>query len=549
MLLRRVAVLSLLGSLSIPLSAFANEGLDVVVTPTVTCAEASFDVGVTGGTPPYTLEWDFGDSEVLVEPGAGASHVTQHIYPGSGEYAWSLYVTDATESSGATQGTAIIAGPTVTLASDPFPPLLTLSEGKAAASFTADASSGVTPYTYTWDLNGDGTPDEGADPSSNSSDFAYDAADKYLASVTVRDDCGLTASDTLPVLVLDPEETQACHPMALRIANAVNGLFPSQAEDLYSCEDIFSYFEGGLTGSQLGFGRMWHAYMLTQSIDELTWEEILDWHLSGFGWGLLVQLDKFSGALDEVSVSDLMARVLSGENSMTDIRTALRAATRYDADMEDALSRLALGASPGELTQFYKTATALNVNPAELDGYLDGGVSLPELRHAANVATRSGADWQAVVEAHSAGHNWGEISQAYRLADGETDAATILEEGVQEYRRQFHQEIQDSHQAEQDQRTASKLAKQFDVSQEEVLGVFNGECSGDWNCVRNHFRHQAGPSHNAGDESAAAQIAQKYGVDVSDVLALYDGTCQQDWACVRAHLRDQTKGKPANSHD
>lgn len=548
MLLRKLAVLSLMGSLSVPLSALAQEGLQIVVTSTVSCAEVSFDVGATGGTPPYALEWDFGDSELLVEPGAGPSHVTQHSYPGAGEYAWSLNVTDDAENSGVTQGTAIIAGPAVTLTSDPFPPLLTLSGGEASASFTADASAGVTPYTYIWDLDGDGTPDEGSDPSLNTSDFTYDAAGKYLARVTVQDSCGLTALDTLPVLVLDPEDTQACHPMALRIANAVSALFPTQAEDLYSCEDIFSYFEGGLTGSQLGFGRMWHAYKLTQSIDGLTWEEILDWHLSGFGWGLLVQLDKFGGALDEVSISELMARVQSGENSMTDIRSAFRAATRYDADMEDALARLASGASPGELGQFYKTATALNVDPAELDGYLDGGVSLPELRHAADVAARSGADWEAVVEAHMDGHNWGEISQAYRLADGETDAATILEEGVQEYRRQLHQETQNTHQAEGDQRTAANLAKQFDVSQEEVLGVFNGECSGDWNCVRAHFRQQAGPSHDAGDESTAAQIAQKFGVDVNEVMGLYSGTCQRDWGCVRAHFRDQNRNKPANGH-
>ena len=549
MLLRKVAVLSLLGSLSIPLSALAQESLDIAVTPTVSCAEVSFDVGVTGGIPPYTLAWDFGDSETLLEPSTGPSHVTQHTYPGSGEYPWSLNVTDDAENFSTTQGIAIITGPVATLASDPFPPLLTLSGGEASASFTAEASGGVTPYIYAWDLNGDGIPDEGADPSSNSSDFTYDSSGKYLASVTVQDGCGLTASDTFPVLVLDPEETQACHPMALRIANAVNALFPSQAEDLYSCEDIFSYFEGGLTGSQLGFGRMWHAYQLTQSIDELTWEEILDWHLSGFGWGLLVQLDKYGGKLDEVSVSELMARVISGENSLTDIRAAFHVATRYDADFEDALTRLASGVSPGELGQLYKIATELNVDPAELDGYLDGGGSLPELRHAANLAAQSGADWEVVAEAHADGHTWGEISQAYRFADGETDPETILEQGVQEYRRQIRQETQTTRQAEQDQRTASNLAKQFDVSQEEVLGIFNGECSGDWNCVRIHFRQQTGNSRNAGDESTAAQIAQKYGVDVSDVMGLYNGVCQQDWACVRAHFRDQNKGKPAHDHD
>ena len=548
MSLRKLAYLCVVGSIAIPFSALAQVNLEINVTPTVSCAEVSFDVDVSGGSPLYTFEWDFGDSETPVEHGVALPYVTSHTYPGAGEYAWSLSVVDETQAAAAEQGTVIIAGPTVALTSDPFPPLLTLNEGSASASFTADASGGVPPYAYTWDLNGDKNPDAGADPSSSHGEFTYDAAGKYAASVTVQDECGLTATDTLPVLVIDPLDSEVCHPMAQRIADAVDTLFPDQAQDLYTCEDIFSYFEGGLTGSQLGFGRMWHAYKLALTIEDLTWEEILDWHLNGSGWGLLVQLDKFADALAEVSVSDLTSLVLSGENSIGDIRTAVRAVTRYDADLEDALARLAAGASPGELSQFYKTAAELGVDPAELDGYLEAGVGLPELRHAANLAERSGADWADVVGAHADGHSWGEIAQAYRFADGGTDAATILEEGVQEYRRQLHQEAQSTRQAEQDQRTATNLARQFGVSSEEILQVYSGECSGDWGCVRSHFRQQTGESSSNGDEHTAAQIAQKYGVDTHEVLALFNGTCQQDWGCVREHFRTQSQSKPGKGH-
>jgi hypothetical protein len=544
MFLRKLAATCLLASLAVPFSALAQENLEITVTPTVSCAEASFDVQVSGGSLPYTFEWDFGDGETLVDPDAVTP--VSHIYPGAGEYLWSLNVLDSADGAGMQQGSVIIEGPQVTLMSDPFPPLLTLSEGQEVAVFTADASGGNPGYTYTWDLDGDGIPDEGADPTSNVTQFTYDAAGKYRASVTVQDGCGLSGSDSLPVLVVDPEETEVCHPMAQRIADAVNTLFPGQADDLYTCEDIFAYFQGGLTGSQLGFGRMWHAYQLTQSIDDLTWEEILDWHLNGLGWGLLVQLDKFSAALDEVSVSDLMDRVLSGENTVGEIRTAFRAVTRYDADVEDALARLASGASPGELMQFYSTATDLAVEPAALDGYLEDGVSLPELRHAADLASRTGADWSEVVGAHKNGHTWGEITQALRLADGQTDAATILEEGVQEYRRQLHEQEQSPRQAEQDQRTAANLARQFDVSQEEILRLFNGDCGADWTCVRSRLRQQSRDSQGADDDRTAAQIAQKYGVDVSEVRALYSGACQQDWGCVREHFRSQNKIKPAN---
>ncbi|HLC01466.1 MAG TPA: PKD domain-containing protein [Anaerolineales bacterium] len=548
MSLRKLAVLCVVGGIAIPFSALAQANLEISVTQAVSCAEVSFDVGVSGGSPPYTFEWDFGDSETPVEHVVALPYLTSHTYPGAGEYAWSLNVVDGIGGAATEQGVVIIPGPTVTLSSDPFPPLLTLNEGSAMASFTADASGGVPPYTYTWDLNGDGDPDAGADPSSNLGDFTYAEAGKYVASVTVQDGCGLSATDTLPVLVIDPQDGEVCHPMAQRIADAVDTLFPDQAQDLYTCEDIFSYFEGGLTGSQLGFGRMWHAYKLALTIDDLSWEEILDWHLNGFGWGLLVQLDKFANALAEVSVSDLMSRVMSGENSIGDIRTAVRAATKYDTDMEDALARLAAGASPGELSQFYKTAAELGVDPAELDGYLDAGVRLPELRHAASLADRSGADWTDVVGAHTDGHSWGEIAQAYRLADNEIDAATILEEGSQEYRRQLHQETQSTRQVEQDQHTAANLSRQFGVSQDEILQLFNGECNRDWGCVRSHFRQQTGNPNSDGDENTAAQIAEKYGVDAGEVWVMFNGTCQQDWGCVREHFRNQSQSKPGKGH-
>jgi hypothetical protein len=39
------------------------------------------------------------------------------------------------------------------------------------------------------------------------------------------------------------------------------------------------------------------------------------------------------------------------------------------------------------------------------------------------------------------------------------------------------------------QRSAAQIAEQYGYSVEEVLGVFNGTCAGDWSCVRTHFRN------------------------------------------------------------
>jgi hypothetical protein len=473
--------------------AFAQGGLEVIVGVEITCESAMFTV-TAGGAEAYSLDWDFGDGEVLSETALTSPSTTVHAYPASGAYNWSVIVSDAADPtiSALAAGTLTI-GPSVTLGSQPFPPLLTLAGGQASADFEAPAEGGAPPYAYEWDLNGDGVA-EAVDPSSSTASFTYTAPGHYTASVTVTDSCGLTASDSLPVVVIDSEE--ACHPMAARIAEAVSQLYPDQAETLYTCEDIFNFFTGGLTGGQLGFGRMWHAYNLAESLEDLTWEEILDWHLEGNGWGLLLQLDRLSEELADVELGDLLGMVLEGEASVGDIRTAARVVTRFDADFEDALARLAEGATPGELSQLYRAAQELGLTPEALDGYLAEGITATELRHAANLADRIDADWAEVVQAHESGMSWGEIHQASRLASDEASLEDVLATGVQEFREQQREQDRAQQQQQQTQRTAGRLAERFGVGVEAVMDLFNGACDGDWGCVRGQLAGQSQPQQN-----------------------------------------------------
>ena len=474
--------------------AFAQAGLPVNVDVELDCETATFTMTAAGEST-YDLEWDFGDGEALSEPAVASPWTTVHSYPAGGVYNWSVVVTDASDPTlSALAADTLTIGPSVTLQSEPFPPLLTLEAGQASADFEALVEGGSEPYLFEWDLDGDGAADPAADPALNSSSFTYSAPGHYTASVTVTDTCGLSAADSLPVVVIDSEE--ACHPMAARIAEAVSLLYPDQADTLYTCEDVFNYFTGGLTGGQLGFGRMWHAYNLTQTLDDLTWEEILDWHLEGNGWGLLLQLDRLSEELADVDLGELMTMVLEGEASVGDIRTAVRAATRFDADFEDALTRLAEGMSPGELAQLYRTAQDLDLSPEALDGYLEAGISAAELRHAARLADGTGAEWAAVVEAHASGTSWGEIQQASRLATEETGLQDLLETGVQEFREQQREQDRPQQQQDQTQRTAERLAERFGVSVDEVMGLFNGACEGDWGCVRAQLAGQSQSQQN-----------------------------------------------------
>ncbi len=52
---------------------------------------------------------------------------------------------------------------------------------------------------------------------------------------------------------------------------------------------------------------------------------------------------------------------------------------------------------------------------------------------------------------------------------------------------------------ERETQTAARLARQYGVTEEEILAVFNGSCESNWSCVRAHFRDaQSGGKGNSG---------------------------------------------------
>jgi PKD repeat protein len=481
-----------LGLILAPASAMAQDEPPVSVTPTpaIDCGVVDFNVEITEGTAPYTLYWDFGDGEIetISDVYVSSEPETSHTYPGAGDYVWSLTVVDSAEIEIGVDSGTISLGPSVSLSAGKMPPIFELVAGTVTVDFTAETTGGQPPYLYEWSFVG--AAGSTSDPASNLASATYTTGGKFQASVTVTDTCPLSQTDTLTILINDPEDI--CHPMAKRIATAVSSLFPTQAQDLYTCEDIFAIFEGSLTpGSHFGFGRLWHAYKLSEQIADLKWEEILDWKIDGSGWGVLVQLNRFADALEDVSISELIGYVQNDVYSVKDIRTALRSVLRYDAEFQDALDMLAAGTSPGQMGQYYRLVQDLELDPALLDDLLEDGASLTELRHAAKLAEQSGGDISLVAKAHVAGHSWGEIKQAYRLADENSTVEDILEQTVSEARRQEREEERTMREAEQNIRTAAQIASRYGVEAEDVMGVYEGQCSLDWGCVRAHFRDLA----------------------------------------------------------
>jgi len=482
----------------------------------------------------YYVDFGDGDSTGLV-PSVEANVTLSHSYIDQGDYEISVEVFEVNgeNRSGELEETLTLEGPEVSLTSVPSPPVFVVGEDGQVA-FTANATEGTLPYTYEWDLDGGETT---GPLTSETAAATYTEAGKYHVKATVTDGCGFTASAFLPVVVADPED--ACHPTAQKIADAVSSIFPDQADKEYSCEDIYTLFDNEGEENNLGFGRMWMAYNLTKSI-ELTWEEILAWHMDESGWGGLLQLNRFAEVLEEQGIGDLMALVMSEDYTLGDVRTAIRSVTHFEADFDDALARVTAGATPGELSQFYRLAADLEADYEVLDKYLADGMTLSELKHAASFAERNEVDWTEIAEARLSADSWGDLKQAYSMATDEISAAEILIMGVQEYRKSLREDSKAEQTEKKNQKTAEQLVKKYSADTEFVMDLLNG-CEGNWACVRSALRNQTWESSadvSKKDSQTSLQISSKYGYSQEEVLAYYQGPCGGNWSCARAHFRD-----------
>ncbi|MES0344816.1 MAG: hypothetical protein ABUK16_11985 [Anaerolineales bacterium] len=515
--------------LAVPLVAQAEDDPLVTISTSVSCNQVEFSIDINGDTRTYDVEVEYGDGLSDSFEGIPPIPSFTHSYDLGDSYDWKVKVKDVGGDFEYEEVDTVQIGPVVDLTSDPFPPLLTLMGGEASIIFSASVSGGTEPYSaFSWDIIGDGVA-----LSENEVSYTYTEGVEFTASVSVIDECGIEGSDELKVVIIDPDEEpeKACHPTALKIAEAVSGLPILQREfeeGVYTCEYILDIFNSGTDTyfGHVGFGRLWHAYQLNQVIDELTWEEIRDWQLDGgFGWGSLLQLNRFADAIDDVDIRNLMGRVILGENSIGDIRTAVRSLTRYQADFEDVLTRLGDGANSGELNQFYRLAQDLGVDAAELDGYMDNGMSLAELRQASKLAERMDVELTEVTSVGVA--EFRSLQRVIERAERET--------------------ARDERTAE---RIAERLAEQFEDAEAANAMSYFEECDGKWGCVRKKMREQEQAQTQATtsqENRRAAQFADQFGVSEEEVLQQY-AECGSDWGCVRAHYQDknnnnQGKGK------
>jgi len=157
-----------------PLSA----NFSVSANPTVG-SPVAFSANVSGGTTPYSYAWNFGDATT------GTVNPTTHTYNAKGSYVVTLNVTDANNK-------VVVTSQAISVTASKLIADFTNSASPAAGNpvtFTAIASGGTAPYSYSWNF-GDGSAAGTGSPVS----YTYSTPANYTVALTVTDANAKTAT-------------------------------------------------------------------------------------------------------------------------------------------------------------------------------------------------------------------------------------------------------------------------------------------------------------------------------------------------------------------
>jgi len=155
----------------------------------------SFTGSASGGTSPYSYSWSFGDGST----GTGSS--VKHTYSSAGILAVALTVKD----NGSPQQTTI-SQQSITVSGAP-PPLTasfayspSLTQAGQPVTFTASASGGTSPFTFSWSF------EVGSTGTGSQVKHAFSSAGSYTVILTVKDSSSpqQTATSQMTVAVTSP---------------------------------------------------------------------------------------------------------------------------------------------------------------------------------------------------------------------------------------------------------------------------------------------------------------------------------------------------------
>ncbi|HEY40240.1 MAG TPA: PKD domain-containing protein [Dehalococcoidia bacterium] len=145
-----------------------------------------FTDATTGGTSPYTYRWDFENDGTVDSTEASPTHA----YSSAGTYTVKLTVFDSlSRSDSETKTDYINAAETLVAA---FSADIVVADIGESIQFTDATAGGVTPYTYAWDFDNDGT----ADSTEASPSYAYSTSGTFTVDLAVTDALSRSDSET-----------------------------------------------------------------------------------------------------------------------------------------------------------------------------------------------------------------------------------------------------------------------------------------------------------------------------------------------------------------
>src|SRR5207249_4414639 len=159
----------------------------------------SFNSNATGGAPPYTFSWNFGDAPSNVPGGTSLPNTMTHAYSSAGTYAVTVNATDTNGKIGSASATVTVAAPLAVLVSGPSSGIVGTS-----ISFSAAASGGTSPYSFSWNF-GDGT----SLAKGSTASHKYAIAGAYTVRVNATDAKGRLASASASITINAPPLTVA----------------------------------------------------------------------------------------------------------------------------------------------------------------------------------------------------------------------------------------------------------------------------------------------------------------------------------------------------
>jgi PKD repeat protein len=158
----------------------------------------SFTSTVTGGVPPYTYLWTFGDGSTSIAANPG------HRYTSADTFTVTLQVSDSTQTTASsnTLRVTVITGPPSTLQVS-ISSSAASGEQPLSVSFSSAVTGGNPAYTYNWTF-GDGGTSTSANPT-----YVYASAGNYTVKLVVTDAASNSTTSNEIHMTVTPKETSS----------------------------------------------------------------------------------------------------------------------------------------------------------------------------------------------------------------------------------------------------------------------------------------------------------------------------------------------------